>query len=57
MPVGWKCSPEKEHKKGGDAMSYEIVHNPRGYYELWVDGKFVGNFDSPEEAREEVPAA
>ncbi|GAB6172031.1 hypothetical protein JCM15765_15090 [Paradesulfitobacterium aromaticivorans] len=55
--MGWKCSQGKEHKRGGDAMSYEIVPNPRGYYELWVDGKFIGNFDSPEEAREEVPAA
>jgi hypothetical protein len=26
----------------------------KGCYELWVDGKFEGNFDSPQEIREEL---
>jgi hypothetical protein len=34
-------------------VSYEIVPK-RGYVELWIDGKFVGSFDSVEEARAEV---
>ncbi len=37
-------------------MSYEIIQK-RGYVELWVDGKFAGNFDSKEEAKAEVSAA
>lgn len=53
----WKCSRVKEHKRGGESVSYDIIPNPRGYYELWVDGKFIGNFDSPEEARAELEAA
>ncbi|EHL08786.1 hypothetical protein HMPREF0322_00428 [Desulfitobacterium hafniense DP7] len=35
-------------------MTYDIVPNPRGYYELWVEGEFEGNLDSPAEAREEL---
>ena len=37
-------------------MSYEIVQK-RGYVELWIDGKFAGNFDTSEEAKAEVTAA
>jgi len=36
--------------------TYTIVPK-RSYYELWIDGKFAGNFDSWEEARAEVNAA
>ena len=31
----------------------EIKHNPRGYYTLYVDGRFGGNFDTYGEARRE----
>lgn len=34
-------------------MSYEIVPK-RGYVELWIDGKFAGNFDTKEEAMTEL---
>ena len=37
-------------------MLYTIIPK-RGYVELWVDGEFVGSFDSAEEARAEVSAA
>ncbi|EGW36504.1 hypothetical protein DOT_5668 [Desulfosporosinus sp. OT] len=37
-------------------MSYEIVPK-RGYVELYIDGKFAGNFDTQEEAKAEVNAA
>ncbi len=36
--------------------NYTIVPK-RGYYELWIGGKFAGNFDSREEAMAEVNAA
>ncbi|MHB1651640.1 MAG: hypothetical protein ACYCVD_04075 [Desulfitobacteriaceae bacterium] len=32
-------------------MLYKIIPNRRGYYELWVDGRHVGNFDTREEAK------
>lgn len=35
-------------------MHYEIIPNPRGYVELWVDGKFAGNYDTQEEAKAEM---
>ena len=30
-----------------------IVRNPRGYYELWINGRFEGNFDTALEAAQE----
>lgn len=36
--------------------SYTIVQK-RGYVELWIDGEFVGSFDSAEEAKAEVSPA
>jgi len=41
---------------GGNSMSYEIIQK-RGYFELWIDGEFAGNYDSREEAKAEVSAA
>lgn len=37
-------------------VSYEIVPK-RGYFELWVDGEFAGNYDTREEAEAEMTAA
>lgn len=31
-------------------MSIDIVRSPRGYYSLYVDGIFVGNYDTQDEA-------
>lgn len=36
--------------------NYTIIPK-RGYVELWVDGEFMGNFDSREEAEAELNAA
>lgn len=36
--------------------SYTFIQK-RGYVELWIDGKFAGNYDTKEEAMEEVNAA
>lgn len=33
----------------------KIIPNRRGYYELWIDGQHVGNYDTPEEAKTEIP--
>ncbi len=30
--------------------SMQIKHNPRGYYTMYVDGKFFGNYDRIGEA-------
>ncbi|EGW40685.1 hypothetical protein DOT_1308 [Desulfosporosinus sp. OT] len=38
-------------------MSNYIIVQKRGYVELWIDGKFAGNFDTQEEAQAEVNAA
>lgn len=37
-------------------MSIDIVRNPRGYYSLYVDGLFEGNYDTQDEAIEAVEA-
>ena len=29
----------------------KIIPNQRGYYELWIDDRHVGNYDTPEEAK------
>lgn len=34
----------------------EISRNPRGYYTLYIDGKFAGNFDTFGEAVDEYYA-
>lgn len=31
-------------------MRYEIVQHPKGYFQLYVDGIFCGNYDSWNEA-------
>ena len=31
-----------------------IVHDPRGYYTLFIDGKFAGNYDTESEARQDL---
>lgn len=36
--------------------SYTFIQK-RGYVEFYIDGKFAGNFDSKEEAMEEVTSA
>lgn len=34
--------------------SVKIIPNKHGYYELWIDGEHVGNYDSPEDARADI---
>lgn len=31
-------------------LDREIKHDKRGYYTLYIDGEFMGNFDTFEEA-------
>lgn len=32
-------------------VDYKIIPNRRGYYELWIEGLHIGNYDTPEEAK------
>ena len=36
---------------------YDIVHDSRGHYTLFVDGKFEGNYDTKLEAMAVIPKA
>lgn len=35
-------------------MHYKIIPSGRGYYELWVDDRHVGNYDTRKEAKEDL---
>lgn len=37
-------------------MTCRIERNSRGYYALYIDGEFAGNFDSVKEAADEYEA-
>ena len=31
-------------------MELRIIHDPHGYYTMYIDGKFYGNYDTVSEA-------
>ena len=38
-------------------MEIDIVHSPFGYYTMYIDGRFYGNYDTVKEAFDDVENA
>ena len=43
-----------DNRRGLKMFAEQIIRDPRGYYTLFVDGKFAGNYDTESEARQEL---
>lgn len=43
-----------DNRRGLKMFTEQIIRDPRGYYTLFVDGKFAGNYDTESEARQEL---
>lgn len=43
-----------DNRRGLRMFTEQIIRDPRGYYTLFIDGKFAGNYDTESEARQEL---